>query len=270
MLAAIIIALLPFAQASDSGAIPASERAALVELFEATSGPNWKNRTGWLGPAGTECSWYGVACTYGHAEPRVMSISLMGNGLIGAIPASLATMSDLQMLAVQSNKIKRPFPESLLQRWDAGTLDFRFGSDFSTVTEIRLDYSTSALCADEFITMRRDGSIETKRELCRTQSRGEPKTFCEVRRGNTLDYDRVARFLEIHGFFEPQPAAEWRAIWVDVPITTISATRDGKVTSREIGFRGSGSLVDWAFEAIIRGTAEKADWKSVTSNRDCR
>ncbi len=32
-------------------AIPASERAALVALYNATNGPNWTNKTNWLGSA---------------------------------------------------------------------------------------------------------------------------------------------------------------------------------------------------------------------------
>jgi hypothetical protein len=37
-------------------AIPASERAALVALYDSTSGAGWKSRSNWLGAPGTECT----------------------------------------------------------------------------------------------------------------------------------------------------------------------------------------------------------------------
>ena len=30
--------------------------------FETSDGPGWLDSTGWLGPAGSECSWHGVVC----------------------------------------------------------------------------------------------------------------------------------------------------------------------------------------------------------------
>jgi hypothetical protein len=42
--------------------IPQIERDALVALYNSTDGANWTDNTGWLGEAGTECSWFGVRC----------------------------------------------------------------------------------------------------------------------------------------------------------------------------------------------------------------
>ena len=55
-------------------AIPASERTALIDLYTSTGGPSWTTNTGWLGAAGTECSWYGVTCDAG--ETTVTELSL--------------------------------------------------------------------------------------------------------------------------------------------------------------------------------------------------
>lgn len=35
-----------------SAAIPSSERQALIDLYNATNGPSWTNKTGWLGSSG--------------------------------------------------------------------------------------------------------------------------------------------------------------------------------------------------------------------------
>ena len=41
---------------------PQIERDALVALYNSTDGANWTDNTGWMGEAGTECSWFGVRC----------------------------------------------------------------------------------------------------------------------------------------------------------------------------------------------------------------
>ena len=66
-------------------AIPASEREALIALYNATDGANWTNKTGWLGAVGTECSWYGVGC----AHDILYSLYFDNNHLNGTIPAEL-------------------------------------------------------------------------------------------------------------------------------------------------------------------------------------
>jgi hypothetical protein len=43
-------------------AMPASQWQALVNLYNSTNGVNWKKKTNWMGSAGTECIWYGIAC----------------------------------------------------------------------------------------------------------------------------------------------------------------------------------------------------------------
>ncbi|MBM87009.1 MAG: hypothetical protein CMQ41_01390, partial [Gammaproteobacteria bacterium] len=43
--------------------VPQIERDALVALYNSTGGANWRDNTGWLGAAGTECDWYGVTCS---------------------------------------------------------------------------------------------------------------------------------------------------------------------------------------------------------------
>jgi len=79
--------------ASASALIPASERQALVELYDATGGSHWKNSSGWL--TGDPCadSWYGIFCN--SARTHVVEVFPnprdSGNKMQGEIPASFWT-----------------------------------------------------------------------------------------------------------------------------------------------------------------------------------
>ena len=79
--------------------IPAAERNALIELYNSTDGPNWSSSTGWLGDAGTECTWYGVTCEGNH----VTEINLSKNKLVGTIPASVGDFASLRMLSLNNS-----------------------------------------------------------------------------------------------------------------------------------------------------------------------
>ena len=73
--------------------VPASERQALVELFESTGGSRWTNRTGWL--TGDPCvnRWFGIFCN--TANTHVIEVFPnprdSGNTLQGELPASFWT-----------------------------------------------------------------------------------------------------------------------------------------------------------------------------------
>lgn len=89
--------------------VPLAEREALIALYTATDGPNWWNNTNWLGPVGTECTWYGVACSSGQVE----SIGLLDNELSGTIPSDLEDLSSLQSLDLDTNHLTGSIPREL-------------------------------------------------------------------------------------------------------------------------------------------------------------
>ncbi len=94
-------------------AVPASQRDALLELYAATRGADWRSSAGWLGPAGTECQWFGVTCDAG--ETTVLEITLPDNRLLGTIPPSFADLVDLEVLGLGANQLAGELPSELGQ-----------------------------------------------------------------------------------------------------------------------------------------------------------
>lgn len=86
--------------------IPSVECEALVDLYNSTNGPKWKNNKGWL-QNNTPCRWHGVSCRSGN----VIQILLQDNKLKGNIPASLGKISDLHTLWLGKNLLSGSIPK---------------------------------------------------------------------------------------------------------------------------------------------------------------
>ena len=97
---------------------PDADRAALVALYEATDGPNWKNSENWLtdAPLG---EWYGVDA---DANGRVIRLYLgrkqdgqqwVRHGLSGSIPPELGTLEQMTELVLAVNDLSGPVPPEL-------------------------------------------------------------------------------------------------------------------------------------------------------------
>ena len=108
-------------QTATPTAIPATERAVLINLYTFTDGANWTNRNNWNGAAGTECTWYGVTCdgTMSHVE----KIYLTGNNLVGSLPP-LNGLTVLQDFDVAFNNLTGSIPSL------SGMLALRFFSTY--------------------------------------------------------------------------------------------------------------------------------------------
>ena len=89
--------------------VPQIERDALVALYNSTDGANWTDNTGWLGEAGTECSWFGVTCSNGS----VRSLSISNNALTGTIPSELGNLTNLTGLYLNNNSLSGTIPVEL-------------------------------------------------------------------------------------------------------------------------------------------------------------
>jgi Leucine-rich repeat (LRR) protein len=104
------------------GAIPAQERAALIELYNSTNGDNWTNNSGWkdgtlepdgFGPIGSESTWYGITVEDIGGEDYVTKIDLYDNNLIGSIPTALGNLSNLLYLNLWGNELSGAIPPEL-------------------------------------------------------------------------------------------------------------------------------------------------------------
>lgn len=97
-------------------AIPATERQALLALYDAADGPNWRNSTGkWTGAVGTECSWHGVTCSGSAGNEHVTGLKLNFNNLKGTVPASITDLTELSTLNLYQNELSGPLPP--LDQW---------------------------------------------------------------------------------------------------------------------------------------------------------
>ena len=74
--------------------LPESQRQALRDLYQATSGELWHRHLAWMGAEGTECRWHGVTCD--ETGETVVRLDLAGNGLVGALPGSLEQLTDIE------------------------------------------------------------------------------------------------------------------------------------------------------------------------------
>jgi hypothetical protein len=109
----ISIAALLLGSAVAHAAIPASERAVLLAIYENTNGPSWYRDTAsfptpWNSAPGTECLWEGVACN--AQGTSVVSLYLRSRNLNGQLPA-LSDLVNLERLDVSNNLMRGPIPQ---------------------------------------------------------------------------------------------------------------------------------------------------------------
>jgi len=93
---------------SARAAIPASERMALMSLYQSTNGDSWSRKDNWNGPPGTECTWFGVGCD--TSSSTVVWIDLEFNGLTGTL-SDLSGLVNLQEFYVSQNRLTGSIPQ---------------------------------------------------------------------------------------------------------------------------------------------------------------
>jgi len=87
--------------------VSSSDSLALVALYNATDGANWKNNTNWL--TGNVNTWYGVTVDSG----RVTRLNLVGNNLNGQIPIEIGNLSELKYIHLETNNLPNPLPSQI-------------------------------------------------------------------------------------------------------------------------------------------------------------
>ncbi len=156
-----------------------------------------------------------------------------------------------------------------MARWERGLLEIRGELPLTDTTEIRLFVSTSVYCADDAIIIKSDGTVSRYRERCRKPGATDPKPYCEIRRGKTREFSRLARFLASNGFFSPHERPLDRGVWVDVAIVTVGVTDPRGVHTVEVSPNGDDSLQAWSYDAVIRGAVADLDWSKPETVAHC-
>ena len=96
--------LLPFGPTS-----AATDREALVVLYNAMDGPNWEDDENWLSDAPLD-EWKGVAT---GDDGRVEELDLSENRLSGEIPPELGSLANLELLSLYGNQLSGEIPPEL-------------------------------------------------------------------------------------------------------------------------------------------------------------
>ena len=84
-----------------------SDRDALIALYDATNGDNWKNNENWCTDAPLD-EWYGVERI--DKNGRVTWLDLRANNLTGYIPTNIGDLTELSTLDLASNKLTGTIP----------------------------------------------------------------------------------------------------------------------------------------------------------------
>ncbi len=118
LLIAALVATLIFLATATSGPAaaqtqqpnPPVDRAALVALYNAANGDNWRDSTNWLNDDVPLGEWYGVDT---DASGRVTGLIFHGNNLTGTIPGELGSLSNLVTLHLDDNDMTGTIPPEL-------------------------------------------------------------------------------------------------------------------------------------------------------------
>lgn len=252
-----------------------AERAALLALYQATDGAHWKNHEGWLGPEGTECTWYGVMCSYylnapQLSAPRIANIELSDNNLVGAIPEAVSQLPYLESLFIAQNHLSGKIPSKLVERWLSGRLWISAEPSLLTdVSEIDFESDPSALlCGRERIIFTSDGKAILYTKRCRNATPEDRTTFCEVKEGQVYSaFAMLAAAIEKNGFFDLLP--EYSRNVTDSTFDSIRVTREGGRSYEVVEDAGGGPFELWVIENAIDGLAFSTDWMNTRTIPRC-
>ena len=108
----IFLAVLPLGVADHVHAqnTVATDKAALVALYNATDGANWTTNTNWTSDDEPLSSWSGVTT---NGDGRVTALVLNDNGLDGTLPPPLGNLSELEQLDLRDNALSGVLPSEL-------------------------------------------------------------------------------------------------------------------------------------------------------------
>ena len=88
----------------------ATDRAALMALYNSAGGADWTNNTNW-GSTEPLDTWFGIIAP-SHVG-RVMELKLEGNNLVGTLPDALGNLDRMEWLLLSRNQLSGSIPASL-------------------------------------------------------------------------------------------------------------------------------------------------------------
>ena len=100
---------IPSHEGTGNECAPLSDREHLVAVYEATDGPNWRDKRNWLTDASLDM-WHGVEV---DGEGRVVALRLNNNNLSAEIPPELGYLSHLEVLDLSFNELSGTIPAQL-------------------------------------------------------------------------------------------------------------------------------------------------------------
>ena len=134
------------------GATPtpaATDKGALIALYRATNGANWKRNNNWLTEKPIHL-WYGVSA---NSNGRVTQLRLHNNGLEGTIPA-LSALHNLTHLDLGSNNLSGSIP-------DLGALPNLTHLDFGIQLVERVDTGSGCTLQPDFSAAQKQPAYRT-------------------------------------------------------------------------------------------------------------
>ena len=139
-----------------------ADREALIALYNATDGPNWKDKDNWLSDAPIG-EWHGVTT---DGRGRVIGVNLVENQLSGVIPPELGNLVRLRRLELDRNQLRGEIPPefgnlaslsvlNLSSNRLSGGIPPKFG-DLASLTGLRLDGNQLSGCVPDSLRYRLD------------------------------------------------------------------------------------------------------------------
>ena len=130
----------PVANSTPAETSPGTDRAALVALYNATGGPNWRNSENWRTTMPLQ-EWHGVET---DSDGRVTSIDLSRNRLYGVVPDDLIELTRLREFSVAYNEACVP-GYATVSEWLSGIdFDGAFCPTQESVIDIAFFYTPAA------------------------------------------------------------------------------------------------------------------------------
>lgn len=142
--------LLVWGCSTAQAALPPHQRQALVELYQLTQGPLWRQSANWLQDDPCDHHWHGVSCSADGLS--VIGLHLPGNRLQGVLPDSLKDLESLESLDLRGNLgLTGPLPP--LRAWPALThVNLSFNQFSGHLPPLRLPQLQSLVLSNNLLT----------------------------------------------------------------------------------------------------------------------